>query len=221
MNKKCPNCSLRNFAEADVCARCNSSLNEVTSVDSASPQRSFAIVILRRAVICAAALLFVIGGFYISLYFSAKPLNGEQQAVVDSAIEVLRKGGFYEEVFYLENFTAFRSTDNWLNSLTTKENAYAATNFPFEIMTIYPDFFEFTENDIERAAILLHEAKHLQGGDEKEAYEFVWKNRARIGWTEDRYRNSILWKNVRKQTREYVPDLFICEFNEFNDCTKQ
>ncbi len=221
MNKKCTNCNLTNFADAEACARCKSLLGEARSILPAKSEHSLSKIILRRAVICVTTLLFVIFGFYISMYFSAKPLTSDQGAIVGSAIEVIKKGGFDREAFYLENLTAFRSTDNWLNSLTTKENAYAATNFPFEIMTIYPDFFNFTEDDVERAAILLHEAIHLQGGDEKEAYEFVWKNRAKIGWTEDRYKNSVLWKNVRKQTREYAPDLFICDFNEFGDCTKQ
>jgi hypothetical protein len=67
----------------------------------------------------------------------------------------------------------FRANDNWLNASVEKENAYAATNYPFEIVTIYPDFFRFTVDDTERAAILLHEAQHLKGKDEKESYEFV------------------------------------------------
>ncbi|MCB1025014.1 MAG: hypothetical protein KDB79_11515 [Acidobacteria bacterium] len=221
MNKKCTNCNLANFADADECVRCESLLGVASSIPGSAQKRSLTMVIFRRASICISVLLFVIAGFYVSMYFSAKPLTSEQSAVVGSAIGVLEKAGFSREVFYLKNFTAFRSNDNWLNSLTTKENAYAATNFPFEIMTIYQDFFTFTEDDVERAAILLHEAIHLQGGDEKEAYEFVWKNRSRIGWTEDRYKNSTLWKNVRRQTREYVPELFICDFNEFGDCTRQ
>ena len=58
-------------------------------------------------------------------------------------------------------------------------------------MTIYPDFFQFPADDTERAAILFHEAKHLEGKDEKEAYEFVWKNRKKLGWTKEKYGNSI------------------------------
>ncbi len=100
-----------------------------------------------------------------------------------------------------------------------KENAFAATNFPFEIVTLYPDFFTYPADDIERAAILLHEAKHLQGKDEPEAYEYVLKNRGRLGWTGKVYGRPEVWLNVRRQTREYRPNLFICEFNDFGDCT--
>ncbi len=58
-----------------------------------------------------------------------------------------------------------RGNDNWLNASTKYENAYAATNFPIEIMTIYPEFFTDTLDDTERAAILLHEAQHLKGAE--------------------------------------------------------
>ena len=102
-----------------------------------------------------------------------------------------------------------------------KENAYAATNFPFEIITVYPDFFAVSTDGTERAAILLHEARHLQGAGEKAAYEFVWQNRRQLGWTKDKYFNSVIWRNVRRQTREYAPDLFVCEKNDFQDCTEQ
>lgn len=120
----------------------------------------------------------------------------------------------------LDSYAVYRSSDSWFNSMIPKENAYAATNFPFEIMTIYPDFYTYPTDETERAAILLHEARHLQGKDEKDAYEFVWKNRNKLGWTKERYFNSPLWKNVRSQTREYAPWLFSCEGSDFNDCTE-
>ena len=176
-------------------------------------------MLIRRALICIGMCLFVLVGFYVSLVFSSKSLNAEESAKIEKAIELLEKKGFYEEVYYLRNLAVFRGSDNWLNSLVQKENAYAATNYPFEIMTIYPDFFTYTKDDVERAAILLHEAKHLQGEEEKVAYEFVWKNRQALGWTEAEYHKSVLWKNVRRQTREYAPNLFICEFNNYGDCT--
>jgi hypothetical protein len=87
-------------------------------------------------------------------------------------------------------------------------------------MTIYPDFFTYPVDETERAAILLHEAQHLKGADEKEAYEFVWKNRKRLGWTKEIYGNSVIWLNVRKQTREVAPELFVCPANEYADCTE-
>lgn len=162
---------------------------------------------------------FSLAGFYASLALSARPITNENESTVEAAVQVLADKGFTREVRVLRYLTMFRSTDNWLNASIEKENAYAATNFPFEIMTLYPDFFTIPLDDTERAAILLHEAQHLQGKDEKEAYEFVWKNRKRLGWTIEKYAGSTVWQNVRRQTREYSPGLFVCDFNEFGDCT--
>ena len=60
----------------------------------------------------------------------------------------------------------------------------------------------------------------MQGKDERDAYAFVWKNRSRLGWTDAAYGDSEVRQNVRKQTREYMPQMFICEFNDFGDCTR-
>ena len=120
----------------------------------------------------------------------------------------------------LENLAVLRSNDNWLNASVAKENAYAATNFPFEIMTLYPDFFTYPVDDTERAAILLHEAEHLKGKNEHDAYKFVWTHRQQLGWTQEAYVRSPVWRNVRRQTVENVPELFVCNGNEFNDCTE-
>ena len=221
MNKKCHNCELNNFHTAENCARCHFALGEIT-VDSseANEKKTLGQSILKRAVICIAMCLFTVFGFYISLIVSAKSLSYEQKTTVNSAIEILDRQGFSDEVFYLRYLTAFRATDHWLNASVVKEAAYAATNYPLEIMTVYPDFFDYTTDDVERAAILLHEAKHLQGDDEKEAYKFVWENRKKLGWTKEKYGRSVIWKNVRKQTKEFAPNLFICEFSDFNDCTE-
>jgi len=154
------------------------------------------------------------------LIASAKSLSLEQKTTVAAAIHVLRDKGFSSEALWLDNFTIFRSNDNWLNASVAKESAYAATNFPFGIITLYSDFFSYPVDDTERAAILLHEARHLRGDDEKEAYGFVWKNRKQLGWTEDKHFESPVWKNIRHQTRENVPNLFVCDFNEFADCTE-
>jgi hypothetical protein len=173
-----------------------------------------------RAAVCFAVCLALILTFYISLLASSGGLTIEQKHTVRRAIALLKDKGFDDEVFLLEHLTAFRADDNWLNSSVAKESAYAATNFPFEIMTLYPDFFTYPADDVERAAILLHEACHLQGKDEKDAYEFVWKNRKQLGWTKEQYSESVVWKNVQQQTRDHVPGLFVCETNHFNDCTE-
>jgi hypothetical protein len=168
------------------------------------------------AVVCVAAVLF----FYVSLLASSNSLSIEEKHLVRRAVNVLRDKGFAGEVALLEGFTVFRSDDNWLNAAVPKENAFAATNFPFQIMTLYPDFFAYPRDDVERAAILLHEARHLMGKDEAEAYEYVWSNRERLGWTRREYFSSPVWMNVRSQTKEYVPHLFNCPGKEYYDCTE-
>lgn len=221
MNKQCPRCSLNNSRNAKSCVKCLYDLKEFSTVQIKSGgQRSLFATILKRAVICLIVCVLAVAGFYFSLILSATPLNTEQQASVDKAISILEEKGFDKEAFYLRNLAVFRSNDHWLNASVEKENAYAATNYPLEIMTIYPDFFTYTDDDTERAAILLHEAKHLQGFDEPAAYDFVWKNRKRLGWTKEKYNSSMIWSEVRKQTREFSPNLFICDFNEFSDCTE-
>lgn len=219
MTKKCLNCRLVNFADAETCSRCETSAFEIVSRRAAP--RPVWLTIARRAVVCIAVVAFTIAGFYISLIGSAQRLGYEQKKTVERAIGVLDANGFRQEVFFLNYLTAYRATDNWLNQSIEKENAYAATNFPFEIMTIYEDFYKIPLDDTERAAILLHESRHLLGDDEPEAYGFVWRNRHRIGWTHDKYSGSILWRNVRKQTRELVPSLFTCPDREYSDCTEE
>ena len=176
--------------------------------------------VLRRIVICLIVCIIAVAGFYVSLVFSAKGLSYEERKSVYSAIDIIENKGFTEEAFLLRRIAVFRSNDNWLNASVAKENAFAATNFPFEIVTIYPDFFSYPIDDTERAAILLHEARHLKGDDEVEAYEYVWKNRKKLGWTSETYFSSIVWTEIRKQTRDRVPGLFVCTVNAYADCTE-
>lgn len=221
MKKTCPNCKLVNFATAENCLRCRCSLVEVASREPTKEKSGrFVSKFLVRAGGLLVVTLIALLGFYMTLIVSAKQLEYEETKSVERSIRVLEERGFAKEVFLLRYLTAYRGTDNWLNISTREENAYAATNFPFEIMTLYPDFFTFSKDDTERAAILLHEAQHLKGADEKEAYEFVWKNRRQLGWTKEKYGTSIIWRNVRKQTREIAPGLFVCEVNEYADCTE-
>lgn len=220
MNKKCPNCNLINFVEAEECRRCKSDLkNNQPNVTVENKKDSIVTKIIWRAVTCLLVCLVALFGFYLSLIFSASKLQYNEKQKVEEAIKVLENKGFNNEVFLLNYLTAFRSNDNWLNASVEKENAYAATNFPFEIMTLYPDFFTYPIDETERAAILLHEAQHLKGADEKEAYEYVWRNRKKLGWTKEIYGDSKLWQGVKKQTKEYAPNLFICESGELGDCT--
>ena len=218
MNKKCSNCGLVNYLTAQSCARCTLSLGESENISSKRPFLKSPL--LKRAAVCLFVLIATVFGFYASLVLSADGLRREEHRRVQIAIKHLEQSGFTDEVFLLKHLTVFRSNDNWLNASVQKESAYAATNFPFEIITLYPDFFTYPVDEFEQAAILLHEAKHLQGKDEREAYEFVWKNRHRLGWTSEDYGQSMIWLETRKLTREYSPELFVCDFNEFSDCSE-
>lgn len=166
------------------------------------------------------AVAVAVVGFYASLVLSASPLDRAQHKIIEDAIAHLERSGFSKEAFLLRRITVYRSNDNWLNASVQKENAYAATNFPFEVVTIYPDFFIYPADTTERAAILLHEAQHLQGKDEKEAYEFVWRNRARIGWTSASHFKSVIWLETRKMTKDYMPAMFVCDGYVYSDCTE-
>lgn len=219
MNKRCPNCKLTNFHDAANCARCQFNLIQVSSIDS-TKQSFFKTKLFRRIVVCLVVIIFAVLGFYLSLLATSKSLTYDEKQTVRRAIQTLEEKGFSNDVFLLKNLAAFRGNDHWLNASVPKENAYAATNFPFGIITIYPDFYNYPIDDTERAAILLHEAQHMKGAEEKEAYEFVWKNRAKLGWTKDKYFNSIMWRNIRKQTKEIAPHLFVCSMNEYGDCTE-
>lgn len=221
MKKKCPNCKLVNFAAAENCLRCRSALTEVSTFEPPPAKKSFfRSKLFIRGSSLLAAIFIALFGLYMTLLVSAKRLEYEEKKTVEHSILILEDKGFGKEVFILRYLTAYRGTDNWLNASTREENAYAATNFPFEIMTVYSDFFMFPRDDTERAAILLHEAQHLKGGDEKAAYSFVWKHRKQLGWTKENYGGSVVWRNVRKQTKEIAPELFTCTENDYGDCTE-
>ena len=221
MKKRCPKCQLVNFSHSKECVRCRSCLIEVSTLPADKTEKSgLKFNFFHRVFVCIAVIFLTLLGFYLSLLYTSKPLGYDEKQTVKKAITILDEKGFSREVFLLNYITSFRGNDNWLNASTKYENAYAATNFPIEIMTIYPEFFTDTLDDTERAAILLHEAQHLKGADEKEAYQFVWENRQNLGWTKENYGNSIVWRNVRLQTREVAPNLFNCNWNEAGDCTE-
>ncbi|MEP6944518.1 MAG: hypothetical protein ABJA02_01275 [Acidobacteriota bacterium] len=215
MSNHCSKCGSANFTAAKDCSRCGSWLGI-----ERRGSRTFGAKLARRATVFVLVCVTLLAGFYLSLIGSANRLTLIQKQSMRSAVAIVRQKGFTDEALLLENLAAFRSSDNWLNASVAKENAYAATNFPFEIVTLYPDFFTYPADDTERAAILLHEARHLAGKDEHDAYEFVWKHRQQLGWTAEFYRESPVWQNVRRQTQENVPELFVCDRSEAGDCTQ-
>lgn len=158
--------------------------------------------------------------FYLSLISTSLPLAEHQRLEVDRAISVLESRGFDREAFMLRHTVTYRSTDNWLNMLTNDAKAYASTNFPFQIITLYPDFSYKSADDIERAMILLHESRHLLGENEHDAYTYAWKNRYRIGWSYHNYSATDLYLVVEQQTRENATEIFNCPDRPWEDCTE-
>jgi hypothetical protein len=75
--------------------------------------------------------------------------------MVAEALTVVERGGFAREGRVLRNVVFYRSSDNWWNKHVGHQNAYAATNFPFAVVTLYPAFFRYPVDATERAAILL------------------------------------------------------------------
>jgi hypothetical protein len=218
MNKKCSNCRLVNFPDATLCARCRADLVETATIKNVPERPGSGFLV--RALVCLCVCVGVLLGFYLSLIGTATSLTLEQKSMVHRAIGILKEKGFPDEARLLNSFTVFRSNDNWLNASVAKENAYAATNFPFEIITLYPDFFSYPIDDTERAAVLLHEAQHLKGKNEHDAYRFVWTHRKQLGWTMDKYVESPVWRNVRRQTKDNVPELFVCDDSQLGDCSE-
>ncbi len=168
----------------------------------------------------AFAAFLALVSFHLSLVATSAPVTFEEKEVVSRAIDLLEAKGFETEVFLLRHTTTFRSTDHWLNGLAVNENAFAATNFPFQIVTLYPDFYTKTADDTERAMVLLHEAQHLLAKDETAAYAYVWQRRGRLGWTQLTHGTTNTYVTIEQQTRENAPGLFNCPSNFWNDCTE-
>jgi hypothetical protein len=162
--------------------------------------------------------LAVLLAAYASLLVTSKGLERGQREIVDRAVRVLAQSGFSRETFLLDHVVSWRRTDNWWNGYVGHQRAYAATNYPFAVVTVYPPFFTAAADDTERAAILLHEAYHVLGDDEDEALQRVWLVKQRIGWTEERYASTRVWKNTREWTATALPGLFVCGIDGRSDC---
>ena len=221
MNTKCLQCGLVNFAGAEECGRCGVSLAggefEGYAEGGGKKRRG----LLRKVLSGLASSALVLLGFHVSLLATSDAAGFEQKREVMRAVALVEEAGFGREAFLLRRLANYRTTDSWWNRWNGHADAYAATNFPFEVLTLYPDFFKYPQDDVERAVILLHEARHLAGDGEEEAFAFVWRDKARLGWTEERYGQTRVWKNVNEFTRKYAPQLFQCGDDGRQDCVKK
>ena len=156
--------------------------------------------------------------FYSSLLLTSDRLNAEQRAKVEAAITLIKSSGLTKEAFVLDHLASFRATDNWLNAYVGHRDAYAATNFPFEVVTLYPEFFEVPVDDRERAAVLLHEARHLLGDGEDAALQNTWQRKRQLGWTADKYGQTRVWDATVRLTKATFPYMFQCGGGGDQDC---
>lgn len=178
------------------------------------------IAILQQTATHAAAAVLAVIAFYLSLVSTSLPPTQYERAKIDRAIQLLADRGFSEEVFLLKGTTTFRGTDHWLNAFVSKENAYASTNFPFQIVTLYSDFYTKAVDDTERAMVLMHEARHLMGEDEQQAYAYVWRHRKQLGWSMQSHGTTESYVTIEQQTREMAPEVFNCPNKPWEDCTE-
>jgi hypothetical protein len=218
---KCSRCGLVNLATDKSCRRCGAAFvgAQLKRTDSDEPhigRRGIG----RRILWILGATAILLFAFYLSLLLTSNDLGFAEREVVTRAVQVLKQKGFRTEAFVVAHLTTYRSTDNWWNNYIGHRDAYAATNFPFEVLTLYPEFFKASVDDDERAAMLLHEAYHLLGSGEEAALKGVWRNRRLLGWTEDKYSQSKVWRNTRELTMARVPNLFQCGDDAKSDCTQ-
>jgi hypothetical protein len=218
---KCPRCGLVNLATDASCRRCGASLfryrlSEADGNEQKLGKRGIGKRILWIVAVSSIFLFF----FYLSLLLTSNDLGLAEREVINRAVQLLEQKGFRKEAFVVGYLTTYRSTDNWWNNYIGHRDAYAATNFPFEVLTLYPEFFQASVDDDERAAMLLHEAYHLMGYGEEAALEGVWRNKQLLGWSEARYSQSKVWRNTRELTMARVPNLFQCGDNGKSDCTQ-
>lgn len=219
-SRKCAQCGLVNFATDEVCRRCGVPLAgagqyaDAPAGESQGVKRS----VFKRALVLLGVIVFLLFIFYASLLGTSDPITFEQKQTVNKAISILERGGFGNDAFVLSHLVNYRATDNWWNGWIGHRDAYAATNFPFEVVTLYPEFFNDSVDDIERAAILLHESYHLFGSGEEAALRGSWLDKRRIGWTVDKYGETKVWKSTRELTSNLVPQLFHCGDDSRSDC---
>ncbi len=161
----------------------------------------------RRLLWLGGVTVFLIFCWSRSLLLTSEPVDPSQRQLVMQAIRVIDTSGFSREATMLRNFANFRTTDNWWNLSRCHREAYAATNFPLGVVTLYPPFFQIATDDTERAAILFHEAQHLMGAGEESALARTWREKGRFGWTVEKYGHTRVWRNTSEWTAAAVPSL--------------
>ena len=219
---RCSRCGLVNFASSEYCRRCGGGLEAGDSAGNAAAGGDAGARTLGQWLRWIAGVVLTIAiGAYASLLVSSDGLTHEQQAVVGDGLAVIEEAGFTQEAFALRRLASYRSSDNWWNRYVGHHPAYAATNFPFAVVTLYPAFFRFPVDDVERAAILLHEARHVFGANEQDVLRLVWIEKGRLGWTAARYGHTRVWKNTREWTAEGAPQLFECGLDHQSDCLER
>ncbi|HVG28496.1 MAG TPA: hypothetical protein VM864_02120 [Pyrinomonadaceae bacterium] len=217
--RKCPRCGLVNWADGGACKRCGAGLEGSTppAVETTGSRRGGG-GLVGRALVVVSIVLLILAGFYVSLLATSEPITPEQRRLVDRAVALLEEKGLGEHTFALRRLASYRATDNWWNRWNGHRDAYAATNFPFQVVTLYPDFFTKPTDDTERAVILLHEAYHLAGAGEQAASAGVWRDKQRLGWAKDAYGRTHVWRSVREFTARTAPELFRCGADGETDC---
>jgi hypothetical protein len=222
IRNKCRDCGLVNLATDERCRRCGAELGSAGDAahDSADGVEVRKRGPARRAAWILGMTLTILVICYVSLLITSEALTFEQRQTVHRAVEILDQRGFGREAFMLRNLASYRSTDNWWNTYVGHHDAYAATNFPFEVLTLYPEFFEAAVDNNERAAILLHESYHLKGSGEQVALEGVWREKGRLGWTADKYGHTKVFNNTKELTMQDAPVLFQCGEDGQSDCVR-
>lgn len=217
----CARCGLVNFAVDRNCRRCGATLLPGSSIDEVSPVqvekgRGFG----RKLLWVFGMTLTLLFVAFMSLLVSSRGLDYDERQRVAKAIAVIEQADFSKEAFVFRNLVTYRGTDSWWNQYVGHQSAWAATNFPFEVVTLYPPFFKFAVDDTERAAILLHESYHLFGAGEEAALQGAWLEKGRLGWTAYEYSQTRAWKNTREWTAGSVPALFKCGMDGQSDCVQ-
>ena len=182
----------------------------------ATPPRGF----VRSLLLITGTTLTIVVLAFLSLLMTSAGLTSDQQQMVTEATALVQRGGFEREARVLRHVVFYRSSDNWWNRHVGHQNAYAATNFPFAVVTLYPGFFRASVDATERAAILLHESHHVFGADERTALQRVWLDKRRLGWTAQQYSRTRVWRNTKEWTNGAIPVLFQCGDDQRSDCVE-